>query len=162
MKMASHSGGWVITLSFVVALLLTMMPLPDWAANLRPEWVTLALIYWCMALPQRVGVGIAWILGLLLDVVRGSVLGQYALALAVVAFITHSIYQRLRLYPLWQQAIIVMMLVLLELLIVLWVKGIIGQTPGSWFYWLPAASSMVLWPWIFVLMRDLRRRLQVH
>lgn len=162
MNLTIHRGGGVIIASFVIALLLTMMPLPDWAARLRPEWVTMVLIYWCMALPERVGVGSAWLLGLLLDVVRGTVLGQYALALTAVAFVTLNAHQRLRLYPLWQQAVIAAILIAFELLLVVWIKGIIDQLPGSWDYWLPAVTSALLWPWFFVLMRDVRRRFQVR
>ena len=73
-------GGLTIALSFFVALILTIIPLPDWMASFRPEWVALTLIYWSMALPQRVGVGIGWGLGLALDVLKGALLGQHALA----------------------------------------------------------------------------------
>ena len=72
-------GGWIIVTSFLAALALTVLPLPDWVALIRPEWVALVLIYWCMALPGRVGVGFAWITGLLLDVLRAGLLGQHAL-----------------------------------------------------------------------------------
>lgn len=158
-----HPGNrsWVILATFILGLMLTMMPLPAWSKLYRPEWLTLILIYWCLALPQRVGVGTAWLLGLFLDVVRGAVFGQYALALTVVALIAHTFHQRIRLYPIWQQAIVVMFLIALQQLLVLWVKGIIGQAPGSWSYWFPTLTSTLLWPWVFLLLRDLRRHFKV-
>lgn len=162
MKFTHHHGGWIIIASFIIALMLTMMPLPDWAELLRPEWVTLVLIYWCMALPERIGVGIAWIVGLFLDVLHGAVIGQYAMALVVVALLTLKFHQRIRLYPIWQQALLVMIFILLQQLLVLWVKGIIGQSPGTWLYWLPSLTSMLFWPWIFLLLRDLRRHFSVR
>lgn len=162
MKFTHHHGGWIIIASFIIALMLTMMPLPDWAELFRPEWVTLVLIYWCMALPERIGVGIAWIVGLFLDVLHGAVIGQYAMALVVVALLTLKFHQRIRLYPIWQQALLVMIFVLLQQLLVLWVKGIIGQSPGTWLYWLPSLTSMLFWPWIFLLLRDLRRHFSVR
>jgi rod shape-determining protein MreD len=161
MNAARHRGGWVIAMSFVVALMLTMLPLPDWAAYLRPEWATMVLIYWCMALPQRVGTGVGWVVGLFLDVIHGAVLGQYALALALIAYFTVSLHQRLRIYPLTQQSLIVLMLILMQELLLTWVRGFLGQPPNSLAYWLPSLTSMLLWAWVFVILRDLRRKFRV-
>lgn len=155
-------GGWVITATFVVGLMLTMLPLPDWAEPYRPEWITMILIYWCLALPNRIGVGVGWIMGLFLDVVRGAVLGQHALALALTAFLALHLHQRVRLYPVWQQALTVLMLVAFAQMLVLWIKGVIGQSPESWLYWAPSLVSMVLWPWVFLILRDVRRKFQVN
>jgi rod shape-determining protein MreD len=161
MSTVYHRGGWVIVMSFIVALMLTMLPLPEWATYLRPEWATMVLIYWCMALPQRVGVGTGWLLGLFLDVIHGAVLGQYAMALALIAYFTLSLHQRLRIYPLAQQALVVLLLVLMQQLLITWVKGFLGQPPDSLGYWLPSLTSMLLWAWVFVILRDLRRQFRV-
>lgn len=162
MRNRHHRGGWAIFASFILALMLTLIPLPEWAAYLRPEWVSLVVIYWCMALPERVGVGIAWIAGLFLDVIHGAVLGQYAMALALVAYFTMSLHQRLRVFPLLQQMFVILLLILFQQLIVIWIKGFIGESPESLRYWLPSFTSMLLWPWVFVLLRDLRRKYQVR
>ncbi len=162
MSLTRHNGGWVIAFTFIAALALTMLPLPDWAEGFRPEWVAMVLVYWCLALPDRVGVGIGWSMGLLLDVVRGALLGQNALALAFIAYVVVNLYQRLRIFPLWQQALFVLVLIALDQLLVLWVKGVIGQPPQSWLYWLPSVTSMLLWPWVFLILRDLRRQFQVR
>lgn len=156
-----HQGGFVIFVSFVLALLLTMLPLPTWAQTFRPEWVTLVTIYWCMALPSRISIGWAWIAGLMLDVTLGNLLGLHALSLTIVAFLTIKLYQRIRVYPLGQQAFAVLVLVAMSQLLTLWILGIIGKTPGSWTYWLPSISSAILWPWLFVVMRGARRHFQV-
>lgn len=161
MTLLPRHRNWVIAATLVTALMMVIFPLPHWAEVYRPEWVTMVLIYWCMALPQRVGVGIGWLLGLLEDVLRGALLGQYALTLALVAYLTLVLHQRLRIYPLWQQSLVVLMLVALELMLVLWVQGIIGRPPGSWAYWLPAITSALLWPWMFVILRDIRRQFRV-
>lgn len=161
MKVKQHRGGWVIFASFVLALALTMLPLPHWAEYWRPEWVAMVLLYWCMAVPERVGVGVGWLAGLVLDVARGTLLGQHAVAMAVIAYITLHFHQRIRVYPVWQQAFTVLILIALEQTLVLWVKGFIGQLPGTWWYWLPSVVSMVLWPWVFLILRDVRRKFQV-
>ena len=81
MTTAPRAGGWVIALSFLVAFLLAGVPLPDSLDRFRPDWVAMVLIYWGMALPHRVGIGVGWLVGLLLDVGRGALLGQLAQAL---------------------------------------------------------------------------------
>ena len=151
----------VIIFSFIAALALTVFPLPDWLAVVRPEWVTLVLIYWCMALPNRVGVISAWIIGLILDVLRVGLLGQNALALCIIAYITLKLYQRLRIFPLWQQALSVFVLVSLSQMLSLWVKGITGQPIDLMTYWLPSLSSMIAWPLVFITLRALRRKFKV-
>ncbi|MFT5133794.1 MAG: rod shape-determining protein MreD [Gammaproteobacteria bacterium] len=156
-----HNGGWVIVVSFIIAIMLTAMPLPEWVVNWRPAWVAMVLIYWCMALPDRVGIGIGWLLGLLLDVQQGTVLGQHALGLAVIAYITIMSYQRIRVFPLAQQALIVCFYLLLVQFFNLWVRGIMGIPSQHWSFWLPAVTSMFLWPWLFIILRDIRRRYHV-
>lgn len=158
---ASHGYG-LILLTFLLALMLTVIPLPQWAAAFRPEWIAMVLIYWCMALPERVGVGTAWLIGLLLDVLTGALLGQHALALALVAFLTLKLYQRIRVFPLWQQALSILVLVAMQQMVSLWVKGVIGLAPDNWTYWMPSFTSMLLWPWLFIILRDFRRRFSIN
>ena len=148
-------------MSLILAFMLTAMPLPEWAVNWRPAWVAMVLIYWSMALPDRVGIGIGWLLGLLLDVQQGTILGQNALGLAVIAYITLRSHQRIRVFPLVQQAILVCCYVLLFKLLVLWIKGMMGLPPQHWTFWMPAVTSMLLWPWLFIVLRDVRRRFHV-
>ena len=161
MTLTRHHGGWVIATSFVLAMILTAMPVPGWALNWRPAWVAMVLIYWCFALPERVGVGVGWILGLLLDVLTGTLLGQNAAALSIVAFVAVKTHQRIRMFPLWQQAILVFFMLLLNQLFMAWVRGIMGLPTLSLTFWAPALTSMLLWPWLFVILRDLRRRYHV-
>ncbi len=161
MNKEKHHGSGIIVISFIVAIMLTAMPLPEWAINWRPAWVAMVLIYWCMALPHRVGIGVGWFLGILLDVLQGTLLGQNAIGLTILAFLTLKSHQRVRMYPLVQQALVICLFVLVYQLLSLWVRGIMGVPPRSWTYWMPAFTSMVLWPWLFIILRDLRRRFHV-
>ncbi len=156
-----HQGRWIIIASFIAALMLTAMPLPEWAISWRPAWVAMVLVYWCMALPDRIGIGVGWTLGLLLDVLQGTLLGQNALGLAILAYFIVKSHQRIRMFPLVQQALLVCLLLLFYQLVSLWVRGITGAPPTSWTYWMPALTSMVLWPWLFIILRDIRRRYHV-
>lgn len=154
-------GGKTILISFVVAMFLIILPLPEWLREFRPEWVTLVVIYWCLALPNRVNIGFAWIAGLFVDVLTGTLMGQHALSMAVVAFVTVKLHKQIRVYPLWQQALSVFTMVALGQLLVVWIKGIIGESPQSWLYWAPSVTSAIVWPWVFVVLRSLRRRYKV-
>ncbi|MCU0833714.1 MAG: rod shape-determining protein MreD [Chromatiaceae bacterium] len=152
---------WVVVASLTLALFLTILPMPVWGQDFRPQWVALVLIYWCLALPARIGVFWAWGVGLALDVTTGTVLGQHALSLSVVAWLTLELHQRIRIFPLPQQSVSVWVLLLVERLLALWVMGATGQpTPTLW-YWMPTLVGMLLWPWVFLVLRDLRRHLGV-
>lgn len=153
--------GMIIVVSFIIALMAVMTPLPDFLSLFRPEIVTVLLIYWCIETPDRVGVGYGWVTGLMLDVAQGALLGQHALALAIVAWITVKLHQRIRVYPKGQQALSILVLIVLSQMIVLWVQGVIGKSPNTWMYWLPSITSMIIWPWVDMLMRKVRTAYKV-
>lgn len=154
-------GYWVIVASFFFALVLAVLPLPQWLLWGRPEWVCLVLIYWCIALPHRVGITTALVMGVILDVLEGSVMGQNAFALIVVALLTLTLYQRLRVFSLWQQAAVVFVLVGINQMICQWVQSLQGAGAETLLFMLPAFSSALLWPFILHSLRGLRRRHRV-
>ena len=162
MILGKRHGGSVILLTFIVALLLTVIPLPEWARYVRPDWVGLVLIYWCMALPERVGVTTGWFTGLLVDMLTGSLLGQHALALTVVAYLTLRFHQRLRLFPVLQQSLTVLVLLILHQLLALWISRIIGRPGAPWFFWAPSVLGMLIWPLVFSMLRGMRRGFRVN
>ena len=154
-------GYWVILLSFLVAYVLAVLPLPQWLLWGRPEWTALALIYWTIALPHRVGIVTGLLLGVGLDVLEGAVLGQNAFALVVVALLSLILYQRLRVYSLWQQAGVVFVLIGINQLICQWVQNLGGVGARSLLFLLPAVSSALLWPVVLHTLRGLRRYYRV-
>ncbi|MBT8420992.1 MAG: rod shape-determining protein MreD [Gammaproteobacteria bacterium] len=161
MSFAKHNGGWTIAISFLIAFLLAELPLPVWAAIWRPAWVAMVLIYWCLAIPERVGVGIGWLAGLTLDVLGGNLLGQHALGLCILAFIAGRFHQPIRVLPIWQQGIGIFWLITLYQLVILWTNGIQGRPIPNWAYLSSALTSTMLWPWVFVVLRDMRRKYRV-
>ncbi|HEY5719278.1 MAG TPA: rod shape-determining protein MreD [Gammaproteobacteria bacterium] len=162
MTLAPLRGGWVIVLSLALALMLAIVPLPEWGRTFRPDWPLLVLAYWCLAAPQRVGVGISWLTGLCVDVLGGSLLGEHALGYALVAYLVVRLHLRIRVYPMWQQAVVVLVLLVLNQLVCLWILGITGRAPESLtLYLAPSLLGMLLWPWLFSLLRELRRRFAV-
>lgn len=161
-RQRSHSL-WVIFLSFFIAYLLAIVPFPDWAMNYRPEWVPMVLMYWVMALPYRVGIGSAWVAGLVLDILEGSPLGLNAMGMVVIAYVTLSLHLRLRMFSQLQQAGLVLALVGLNLLLTHWLQIVTGQTVSSNLSFLLAAlTSAIIWPSLFQLLRHIRRSFDVH
>lgn len=154
-------GWWVIVLTLLVALLLSVMPLPLWAQWGRPEFVAIVLLYWVIALPQRVGIIVAWVVGLAQDIVEGVPLGQNALALAVLAYVALLLYQRLRMYTPLQQAGVIFVLVGLNQLLCNWVQTMTGTVSPNLQFLLPAVVSALLWPIVSEFLRLLRRAYHV-
>ena len=158
----SKQGYWVIPFSIAVALLLTLLPLPEWARLFRPEWVSLVCIYWALATPHRFGLISAWMAGLFLDVAIGSLLCQHAIGLTIVAYVVLHQHQKLRVAPVSQQSLIIFFLLIVKQTIALWISGIINQTPDSiLLFYAPALISMLLWPSVMVILRTLRRSAQL-
>lgn len=157
MNLLRKQGGIVIIVTIIVALLLTQLPLPASIAPYQPEWLILVLIYWAMALPERVGVGIAWSTGLLVDVLRDTLLGQYALAFALTVFITLRLYQRIRNFPLRQQVISIFILMLIHTALVVWIKALAGAQVNFSMALIPAITSSLFWPFIYFVLRNIRR-----
>ena len=155
------SGRLVIITTLCIAMLLMILPMPEWARPYRPQWVTLVLIYWVIALPHRVGVGSGFVTGIVLDVLTGSLLGQHALGLSVVAFAAIQLHQRIRVFPFWQQSLGVLVLLLVQHLLSLWVIGATRGTAPDLLYWAVPFIGALLWPWIFVTLRKVRRHFTV-
>tara|TARA_B100000676_G_scaffold277748_1_gene299632 strand:- start:321 stop:815 length:495 start_codon:yes stop_codon:yes gene_type:complete len=157
------NGVWVIVLSFFLAYLLAIVPFPEWAMNYRPEWVPMVLIYWVMALPYRIGIGSAWCAGLILDILKGSVLGLNAIGLVIVAYVTSSIHLRFRMFSSIQQSGLVLILLGINLFLSHWLEVITGYTAVSDMMFIMAAlTSAVLWPSLFQLLRQIRRGFEVR
>ncbi len=98
----------------------------------------------------------------MLDALRSGLLGQQALALALIAYIVHRLHRRLRAFPMWQQSVIVMFLVALQAFLQLWINGFSGRVETAAHYLLPILSSTLIWPAIFVSLRYLRRSFRIH
>jgi len=154
-------GYWVILVSFFVAYVLAVLPMPLWLQWARPEWVALTMIYWAIALPHRVGILTGLALGVGLDALEGAALGQNAFALVVVALLCLTLYQRLRVFSLWQQAGTVFVLIGINQLVCQWVQNLDGVGARSLLFLLPAVSSALLWPLVLHLLRQVRRHYMV-
>ena len=155
-------GTWVVVLSLFVALVLAVVPLPDWLDWLRPHFPLLVLVYWCAALPARYGTWTGLLLGLVLDVLRGQPLGLNAAVLAVAGFAAGHLGARLKVYPMAQQAMVVGLLTGATLVLGRLLGNMAGTTTMALLpSLLPLVTTALLWPWALAVLDRLRRRFAV-
>ncbi len=147
---------WVLPASLLVALLLGLLPLPPMLQPLRPYWLALVVAYWVIEDPNRVGLGFAFLVGLLADLAFGSLLGEQALRLLVMAFILQRFRAQLRFFPLSQQALAIGGLLLNDRIIVAAVQITQGKPALPALFWLAPLAGMLLWAPVFLLLDGLR------
>jgi rod shape-determining protein MreD len=158
---ASSNNLWIAFVTLLMAFMLSAFPLPEWVQWGWPEWVLIVFLYWSIALPHRFGLGWAFVLGVLLDLLQGYHLGVNALAMVVVTFVAILMYRRLRMYRIWQQAIMICILVAVNQCITYGFQGIASNASSGLWFLLPAPLSGLLWPWLFVVLRGVRRAFKV-
>lgn len=144
---------WFILLTFFFGLLANMAPASATALVWRPDFLALVILYWCIQEPRYVGVGMGWMLGLLMDVADATVFGQHALAYAVLAYAAEYFRRRVLRFPLWQQAPQVAMLLLLCSGLVLLVRFVGGAPLPGWTYMASPLVAALLWPVISALLQ---------
>jgi rod shape-determining protein MreD len=151
----------IMFLTLLVALLASIMPLPLSVDAFRPDWVLVVLFYWCLALPSRVNVISAWVMGFILDVLLGSTLGVHAGAMAISVYIVAGNFQKIRNFSVWQQALIIGVLSALYHLIVFWLQRFLTDAVFLPSYLYPVFTTIILWPWAFLLLRKIRRNFRI-
>jgi len=134
-----------VVISVIAALMLAIAPMPEWAEAFRPNWVALTLIYWAMNLPASYGVGWAWVIGLVLDVAQGTLLGQHALALSLVIYVTVKFHLQFRQFPALQLTATVFALLAIYQFILFWINGVAGFHAPAVNYWGPVIAGTLVW-----------------
>ena len=161
--MARLRLGWRFPLlTMLLALALTAVPMPAAWAPFRPEWVPLILIFWSLLAPQRFSLLTAFWMGLLLDTLSGALLGQHALALVVVVYLTIRFHLRIRVFPVWQLSMTVVLLLALYEFVLFWVDGVAGRTVPLVERYGPLVASAVVWPLIISYLDRYRHEAQVR
>jgi rod shape-determining protein MreD len=156
--MSKGLGRIPVILTIILAIMLTVLPLPEWADPFRPDWVALTLIYWAMMLPRTWSVGSAWLVGIILDVAQGTILGQHALALCFIVFVTVRFHLLMRVFPMQQLTATVFAILALYQFILFWINGVAGIKVPIVDYWGPVITSTILWPFVMTLLSGVRMR----
>jgi rod shape-determining protein MreD len=147
-----------IGLSLVLALLLAIVPLPQSINAARPHLLLLLVIYWSLSAPHLMGLAFAWVCGIALDGLKGTLLGQHALAFLLVAYVTHKFQLRMRLFPIYQQTLMVFALVAIYEGVVYVIDGFSDQAVTTASHWLPVLTSSLLWPLLVAALDTWGRR----
>lgn len=146
----------LILMSFFLAILLFIMPIPDYMKYLKPDFVTLVLIYWVVFLPNIIGIIAAFIIGLYLDLVMGNLLGIMGFVLPIVAYLTKLFSNRLLIFRFWQHSLVILILLGVSQMLVLWIYIIIGKQLQNFTYWIMSVTSTLLWPVVYYYLDYLR------
>ena len=162
MQLNNYVGFFRVILTLVFAMCLRIAPWPGEMAAFNPDWVLLVLIYWSLAIPDRVGIFHAWIFGLFTDVLTGRMLGQYALAYSLVIYICIKLHKRLRQFPILQQGLFVFFCLLLSQLLLFFIKNLQHPAQLHASFWLPVFTGTLCWPLVYGVLRFVRlsRRLR--
>ncbi|USD65009.1 rod shape-determining protein MreD [Vibrio sp. SCSIO 43136] len=157
MANSAFRGRLVIWATFLVALVFQAIPWPGMLETFRPAWLVLVVFYWVLALPHRVNVGTALVLGLLWDLLIGSTLGVRGMMMSIVVYLVALNFLVLRNMALWQQAIIIGLLTglaeILEFFGEYLTQDVLFNPQVLW----ATVVNCVLWPWMFLLLRRVRR-----
>ncbi len=146
-----------IFVSLIIAMCLRIAPLPENLALLNPDWVLLVLIYWSLAIPERVGIGHAWFFGILTDVLMGRLFGQYALSYSLIIYLVLIWHRQLRQFPLTQQSAFVFGCLLISQLLLFWFENLKAPAQLHGTFWLPVLSGTASWFIVYHVMRFVRR-----
>jgi rod shape-determining protein MreD len=135
-----------MALTALFALVLTVLPLPVWLDVLRPAFLVLTVLYWSINEPRAGGIGLGFACGLMLDVFQGPVLGEHALALAIVAYIAGREHQRIRSKPAFQQSLLVLAALIFYEFVLFAIDGWTGHPVTSPLRWLHCLTGALVWP----------------
>jgi rod shape-determining protein MreD len=136
--------------------LFSLIPVPGVLLPFKPYLVALVLIYWSLETQDTISMGLAFLIGLVLDILSGSLMGLHALSLVIMVFLVQHFRSRLRFFPPWQQALSVFGLLVNDRIILIWITVLLGEPLPTWQYWLPPLIGMALWPWLFLLLDRVR------
>jgi rod shape-determining protein MreD len=142
--------------SIIIALLLGLLPLPGMLQPLRPYWLALIVAYWVIEAPDSAGLGFAFAVGIIADLMFGGLLGEQALRLVIMTFILQRFRARLRFFPTSQQALAIGVLLLNDRVVTGAVHLALGEPALPWNYWWAPVLGMLLWPPLFLMLDALR------
>ena len=151
-----------VAISAIAALVLTVVQLPDWLFHFWPDWIALVVIYWALQKPQHVGPFVAFVIGTMLEVLFVRKFGVLGLGLATLAFIVNSSNQQMRIMTVWQQTLLIGIFIGIFKLLTGWLYGLVSDFTITREYWYPILGSLLLWPFVFILLEELRRALRIR
>jgi rod shape-determining protein MreD len=142
-----------IVFTFAAALLVNFLPWSGWWLAIKPDFVALVVLYWCIHQPRKVGFASAWLLGLAMDVAEGSLFGQHALAYSVLAFAGIVLHRRVLMFTMRDQVLHVLVLLVLNDVMILAVRMLAGAGFPGLRYFIGSLVAAALWPALSTLFK---------
>ena len=150
--------GFIILIGFI----LTILPLPTTVTWMRPQWVLLILLFWAISMPEYTGVGCAFLVGIGMDLLTGTILGQHAIFYCFFVYLAVKFNQQVRSYPMLQQMVFIGVVTLFMLVIQYFIQSFVGTNKMSWAYWVPVLSNSILWPWLCLILQELTEHIELR
>ena len=145
--------GVFIVITLLAALMINLLPWSGWWLQVKPDFVALVVLYWCIQQPRKVGFTVAFSLGLIMDVGEGSLFGQHALAYSVLAFAGIVLHRRVQNFTLRGQVLHVILILLLNAAIVLAVRMLASGAFPGYYYFAGSLIGAALWPALVYLFK---------
>ncbi len=142
-----------IALTLIAALLVNLLPWSGYGLWIKPDFVALVVLYWCVEQPRKMGFVAAWLLGMLMDVADGTLFGQHALAYIILAYAGIVLHRRVRMFAVTPQALHIIPLLLLNDLIIVIVRMLAGADFPGWHYFIGSFVAGALWPPLSALLK---------
>lgn len=166
MSLNDRNSSWPVALgvsiSAFVALVLTVVQLPGWLFYFWPDWIAIVVAYWALVTPKRVGPFVGFVIGTLLEVLFVRKFGVLGFGLATLAFIVNATSQQLRALSIWQQMISMGVFISFFKLLTGWLSGLVSGFTITSEYWYSLLGSVLIWPFAYILLEELRRVVRVR
>lgn len=146
---------------FIVALVMEIAPWPNGLQSFKPAWLVLVIAFWTLSIPNKVNIGSAFILGVVWDLVLGSIMGVHALVLSIFTYVLVKYHLILRNLSLWLQSLLIIAFVFAIRIAVFIVELLIHSATFHWQEIFGALISGLLWPWLFLLFKKIQFKLQI-
>ena len=134
---------WSIIL---LSIVLTIIPLPDLINSFRRPWLMMTVIYFSIFNVSLIGVLSAWLAGLILDLMAGGLMGENAMILSIISYLSYRFRFQIRVYPIWQIMVVVLIFLSLGELLSLWIQGVSGTMNLSVIEWINISIAVIIWP----------------
>ena len=135
-----------IVLTVFIGMILTIVPLPHRLAWFYPSWVWMILIFWMLFFPHYVNLFVFWIIGVLMDVLTGTLVGQTALIFVTTAYIILRFFDRFVYFVVWRQSLLILLLTTISMFLMYCINALTGNIFFHVTYISTIILNTLLWP----------------
>lgn len=149
-------------LSVLFCFLIMILPMANWLSALRPFFLALVLIFWILETPQKISLGRVFCIGLVLDIFSFTFLGEHALRLLIICGVVHQFRNQFRFYPLWQQSVLIMILLYFDQLVLWFIRYLQGMSVPVIETLASPFIAFLIWPWLYIVLDNWRLQIRTQ